>query len=72
MKPPRRAPLFPAPPGGPHKPPPPWPRLYNSPGDAPENGIEQQRRRARRTAMWVGAIAVLVYVGFILSGVIGR
>ncbi|MBH1852438.1 hypothetical protein I5V61_09175 [Stenotrophomonas maltophilia] len=47
-------------------------RLCNSPGDAPENGIEQQRRRARRTAMWVGAIAVLVYVGFILSGVIGR
>lgn len=47
-------------------------RLYNRPGDAPENGIEQQRRRARRTAMWVGAIAVLVYVGFILSGVIGR
>ncbi|MCR1537610.1 hypothetical protein NR511_19365, partial [Stenotrophomonas maltophilia] len=49
-----------------------WARLYNSPGDAPENGIEQQRQRARRTAMWVGAIAVLVYVGFILSGVIGR
>ncbi|MEN5390838.1 hypothetical protein ABE587_13540 [[Pseudomonas] hibiscicola] len=47
-------------------------RLYNSPGDAPENGIEQQRQRARRTALWVGAIAVLVYVGFILSGVIGR
>ena len=32
----------------------------------------QQRQRARRTAMWVGAVAVLVYVGFILSGVIGR
>ncbi len=47
-------------------------RLYNNPGDAPENGIELQRQRARRTAMWVGAIAVLVYVGFILSGVIGR
>ncbi|WP_329843460.1 hypothetical protein [Stenotrophomonas sepilia] len=47
-------------------------RLYNTPGGAPENGIEQQRQRARRTAMWVGAIAVLVYVGFILSGVIGR
>ncbi|WP_343229531.1 hypothetical protein [uncultured Stenotrophomonas sp.] len=47
-------------------------RLYNSPGEAPENGIEQQRQRARRTALWVGAIAVLVYVGFILSGVIGR
>ena len=31
-----------------------------------------QRTRARRTALWVGAIAVLVYAGFILSGVIGR
>lgn len=43
-------------------------RLYQ--GES--NGIEQQRQRARRTAAWVGAIAVLVYVGFILSGVIGR
>ena len=41
-------------------------RLYQS------GSIEQQRQRARRTALWVGAIAVLVYVGFILSGVIGR
>ncbi|WP_423174683.1 hypothetical protein [Stenotrophomonas maltophilia] len=41
-------------------------RLYQG------GSIEQQRQRARRTAMWVGAIAVLVYVGFILSGVIGR
>ncbi|HIE0126223.1 TPA: hypothetical protein ACXI73_001299 [Stenotrophomonas maltophilia] len=41
-------------------------RLYQG------GGIEQQRQRAKRTAMWVGAIAVLVYVGFILSGVIGR
>ncbi|WP_295576434.1 hypothetical protein [uncultured Stenotrophomonas sp.] len=47
-------------------------RPYNSPGAAPESGIEQQRQRAKRTAMWVGAIAVLVYLGFILSGVIGR
>ena len=39
----------------------------------PTNGrLYQQRQRARRTALWVGAIAVLVYVGFILSGVIGR
>jgi predicted nucleic acid-binding Zn ribbon protein len=38
----------------------------------PGGSIEQQRQRAKRTAMWVGAIAVLVYVGFILSGVIGR
>ncbi|EPG2418861.1 TPA: hypothetical protein UOA93_002618 [Stenotrophomonas maltophilia] len=53
-------------------------RLYNSEAQ-PTSGrlyqggsIDQQRQRARRTAMWVGAIAVLVYVGFILSGVIGR
>ncbi len=53
-------------------------RLYNNEGQ-PTGGrlyqggsIEQQRQRAKRTAMWVGAIAVLVYVGFILSGVIGR
>jgi len=43
-------------------------RLYQ--GES--NGVELQRQRAKRTAMWVGAIAVLVYVGFILSGVIGR
>ncbi|WP_414496238.1 hypothetical protein [Stenotrophomonas maltophilia] len=47
-------------------------RPCNSPGAALESGIEQQRQRAKRTAMWVGAIAVLVYLGFILSGVIGR
>ncbi|HIE1101539.1 MULTISPECIES: hypothetical protein [Stenotrophomonas] len=53
-------------------------RLYNS-EEQPTSGrlyqsgsVEQQRQRAKRTAMWVGAIAVLVYVGFILSGVIGR
>lgn len=45
-------------------------RLYQT--EAQRQSIEQQRQRARRTAMWVGAIAVLVYVGFILSGVIGR
>lgn len=40
----------------------------------PTNGrlYQQQRQRAKRTAIWVGAVAVLVYVGFILSGVIGR
>lgn len=40
------------------------------PGNAPL--YAEQRQRAKRTALWVGAIAVLVYVGFILSGVIGR
>ncbi|MEX0180821.1 MULTISPECIES: hypothetical protein [unclassified Stenotrophomonas] len=47
-------------------------RLYNREGKAQSAGIEQQRQRAKRTALWVGAIAALVYVGFILSGVIGR
>ena len=47
-------------------------RLYSREGEAQSTGIEQQRQRAKRTALWVGAIAVLVYVGFILSGVIGR
>ena len=42
--------------------------------EQPTNGrlYQQQRQRAKRTAVWVGAVAVLVYVGFILSGVIGR
>ena len=31
-----------------------------------------RRRRAARTALVVGGIAVAIYLGFILSGVIGR
>ncbi|MEK0267190.1 MULTISPECIES: hypothetical protein [Gammaproteobacteria] len=31
-----------------------------------------QRRRAHRTAWAVGIVALMVYGGFILSGVIGR
>ena len=31
-----------------------------------------RRAAARRTAMWLGAIALAVYVGFILMGVLGR
>ncbi|WP_312707527.1 hypothetical protein [Stenotrophomonas sp.] len=45
-------------------------RLYQS--QSQSHSIDLQRQRARRTALWVGAIAVLVYVGFILSGVVGR
>ncbi|QIK80630.1 hypothetical protein G7069_02860 [Lysobacter sp. HDW10] len=30
------------------------------------------RKRARRTALWFGLIAVAIYAAFILSGVIGR
>ena len=38
----------------------------------PFDDLALRRRRARRTAMVVGAVAVAVYLGFILSGVIGR
>jgi len=34
--------------------------------------LEARRRRARRTALYVAGVAVLVYVGFILTGVLGR
>jgi len=51
-------------------------RLYPGQVDVGQPGMArlylEQRQRARRTASWVGALAVLVYVGFILSGVIGR
>lgn len=49
-------------------------RLYQSQSQShsQSHSIDLQRQRARRTALWVGAIAVLVYVGFILSGVVGR
>jgi len=36
------------------------------------DGQALQRRRAHRTAWAVGIVAVMVYAGFILSGVIGR
>ena len=38
---------------------------------APEVRIEAARRRARRTALLFAGIAVAIYVGFILSGVLG-
>ena len=33
---------------------------------------DAQRRRARRTALLFGGIAVAVYLGFLLMGVVGR
>jgi len=46
---------------------------WSADGQQPSTArLHQQRQRARRTAWWVGGIAVLVYAGFILSGVIGR
>ncbi|KAB7768078.1 hypothetical protein [Xanthomonas maliensis] len=32
----------------------------------------QQRRAVRRTALTVAAVALLIYLGFIASGVLGR
>ena len=33
---------------------------------------DAQRRRARRTALLLGGVVVAVYLGFLLSGVVGR
>ena len=31
----------------------------------PQNEVDARRKRARRTALWIAVIAVLVYAGFI-------
>ena len=31
----------------------------------PQDEIDARRKRARRLALWIGVVAVLVYVGFI-------
>ena len=31
-----------------------------------------RRKAVRRTALWVGAVAVAIYLVFILSGVLGK
>jgi len=36
----------------------------------PGSDLAVRRRRARRTAMIIGAIAALVYIGFIARGVL--
>ncbi|MDL5367817.1 hypothetical protein QSH18_19605 [Xanthomonas sp. NCPPB 2654] len=38
----------------------------------PLDDLVLRRKRAVRTALVVGAIALLIYAGFILSGVLGR
>ncbi|CTP82882.1 MULTISPECIES: hypothetical protein [Xanthomonas translucens group] len=38
----------------------------------PLDDLALRRKRAVRTALLIGAIAVLIYAGFILSGVLGR
>ena len=44
--------------------------MTHSPRHADELAL--RRKRAVRTAMVVGGIAVAIYVAFILSGVVGR
>lgn len=39
---------------------------------ASDPAVEARRKRARRTALLFGGIALAVYLGFILSGVLGR
>ena len=38
----------------------------------PRHTDDARRKGVRRTALWVAAIAVGVYVAFILSGVLGQ
>ncbi len=38
----------------------------------PLDEMALRRKRAVRTALVVGAVALLIYAGFILSGVLGR
>ena len=40
--------------------------------DPVATALAERRRRARRTAWVVAAVALLVYTGFILTGVLGR
>lgn len=40
--------------------------------DIASNTADLRRRGARRTALLFGGIAVAVYVGFLLTGVLGR
>ena len=40
--------------------------------DGQPDELALRRRRSRRTALVVGVIAVLIYAGFILSGVLAH
>ena len=42
------------------------------PATPPADDLALRRKRAVRTALVVAAIAVAIYVAFILSGVVGR
>lgn len=38
----------------------------------PDELLAKRRKAAVRTAAWLGLVAVVIYVAFIMSGVIGR
>ena len=40
--------------------------------DPRDQDIAARRKAARRTALWLAAVAVLIYLAFIMSGVVGR
>ena len=48
------------------------PANRDQPGSGDEQQVAAARRRARRTALLVAGIAVAVYLGFILSGVLNQ
>lgn len=37
-----------------------------------QDDLAARRKAARRTALWVAAIAVVIYVAFILGGTVGK
>lgn len=43
-----------------------------NPGPLQPDELALRRRRSRRTALVVGLLAVAIYVGFILSGVLAH
>ena len=40
------------------------------PAETTDSALAARRKRAARTALAIGAVAVLIYAGFILSGVL--
>ena len=38
----------------------------NAPNPHSQKHVDERRKRARRTALWIGLVAVAVYVGFIV------
>ena len=43
-----------------------------NPTPAPRQDDAARRKAVRRTALWVGVIALGIYVAFLMSGVLGQ